>query len=40
MEEKVPFSSNTFTYIITNEKILIGYLKSKNINKKLKIKNK
>lgn len=29
MEEKVPFSSNTFTYIMSNRKMLLNYFKYK-----------
>lgn len=27
MEPKVPFSTNTFTYIMTNQKALVKYIK-------------
>lgn len=36
MEPKVPFSTNTFTYIMMNQKALIKYIQNKNfIIKKL-----
>ena len=32
MEEKVRFSSNTFTYIMSNRKILLRYFKYKKVS--------
>lgn len=34
MEEKIYYSSNTFTYIMTNKKLLLKYLKSKRFEYK------